>query len=64
LRSGLIRGLIFGESGLLRGVTSFEGDNLVVFYYLKASEISDLRQVGGFLWILWFTPIKLTVVMI
>jgi hypothetical protein len=47
-----------------RGVTSFEGDNLVVFYYLKASEISDLRQGGGFLWIFWFTPIKLTVVMI
>ena len=57
-----MRGMIFGENGHLRGVTSFEGDNLVVFYYLKASEISDLQQVGGFLWILRFPPpIKLTV---
>jgi hypothetical protein len=51
------------------------GEIFVVFYYLSASEIwpdkgyghyvikyvSDLRQVGGFLWVLQFPPsIKLT----
>jgi hypothetical protein len=31
--------LAFGGSGLIREMTSMEGDNLVVFYYLTASVV-------------------------
>ena len=35
--------------GLIREVTSLEGDNLVVFYYLKASDIW-LHKRNGLWW--------------
>jgi hypothetical protein len=35
-KSGLIIGVTFGGSGLIRGVASLEGNNEVVFYYLSA----------------------------
>jgi hypothetical protein len=53
LKSGLIiRGVAFGGSGLIRGLAFLEGDNLVVFYYLSASEIwPDYKRCG--LWWEW-----------
>jgi hypothetical protein len=44
-KSVLIRGVTFGEIGLIRGVTSLEEDSLVVFYYLVHGQISD--ALGG-----------------
>ena len=44
--SGLKRGATFSEIELIRGMASLKGDNLLVFYYISASEIwSDKR--GG-----------------
>ena len=34
------------KSGLIRGVASLEGDNLVVFYYLSVSEIWPYKRGG------------------
>ena len=34
------------KSGLIRGVASLEGDNLVVFYYLSVSEIWPDKRDG------------------
>ena len=47
LKSGLIRGVSFGVRGLITGMVSLEGDNLVVFYCLNASEIWLYKRDGG-----------------
>jgi hypothetical protein len=50
VKSGLIRGSAFGGSGLIRGVTSLERDNYVVFYYLMICTCefwSDKRVAFG-----------------
>ena len=39
------------KSELIKGVASFEKENLVVFYYLSASEIWPDK--GGSLWCEW-----------
>ena len=31
LKSDLIKGVVFGGSGLITGVTSFEGENIILF---------------------------------
>jgi hypothetical protein len=43
-KSVLIRGVAFGEIGLIRGVTSLE-DNLVVFYHLVHQKSVLIREV-------------------
>jgi hypothetical protein len=43
-KSVLIRGVTFGEIGLIRGVTSLE-DNLVVFYHLVHQKSVLIRGV-------------------
>ena len=48
-KSVLIRGVAFGWRGLIRGVASLEGGNLVVLYYLCASEICTDKRGG--LWL-------------
>ena len=37
------------KSGLIRGVVSLQGDNLVVFSYLSSSDICHYKR-GGLLW--------------
>jgi hypothetical protein len=48
LKSVLIRGVNFGGSGLIRGVTSFSLYNVhvVVFYYLSESDIYLDKRSG------------------
>jgi hypothetical protein len=36
------------HGGIIRGVTSPEGDNLVVFYYLSASKIGLIIQAMAY----------------
>ena len=52
--SGLKRGATFSEIGLIRGMASLKGDNLLVFYYISASEICLDKRVD--LW--WEWPYK------
>ena len=49
LISGLLRWVVFGGSGLIRGVASLKRENLVVFYSLCIPDIwSDKRvDFGG-----------------
>ena len=35
------------KTGLIRGMASLEGDNLVVFYYLSVSETGLIRGVAS-----------------
>jgi len=45
-----MRGVAFGGGrDLIRGLASLEGDNLVVFYYISASEIwpDNKGDIGG-----------------
>jgi hypothetical protein len=43
-------GVAFGESCFIKGQPSLEGSNLVVFYYLNASEIWSDYQRGDLWW--------------
>ena len=52
--SGLKRGATFSEIGLLRGMASLKGDNLLVFYYISASEICLDKRVDRW----WEWPYK------
>ena len=56
MKSGLIRGSAFGGSGLIRGVTSLERDNYVVFYYLMICTCEIWYDKRGGLW--WEWPYK------
>ena len=49
LKSVQIREVVFGGNDLIREVVSFEGDSVVVFYYLNASEICPDKR-GGVWW--------------
>jgi hypothetical protein len=46
----------FGWSGIIRGVTSLERDNYVVFYYLMISTCEIWSDKRGGLW--WEWPYK------